>query len=104
MYSSIGLTALALRKVFQSLGLVAHGALELDDLRTRTGLTIDGLEVLNALADLVAEFVELFGRVLGLRKILVASAALNLHRKLYAFEPMLLLSAQVPKSAVQQVD
>jgi hypothetical protein len=82
---------------------LAHGALELDDLRARTGLTIDGLEVLNALADLVAEFVELFCRVLGLRKVLMTSAALDLYGKLDAFEPMLFLLMQVPKSIVQQV-
>jgi hypothetical protein len=77
-HGGVGLVALTLRELLEALGLVAHGALDLDNLITRAWLTVDRLGAAALSLDLVPKVSELFGRVFGLRKVLVAAAALDL--------------------------
>lgn len=59
---------------------MAHCALDLDDLIACAWLTIDRLGAAAFMLHLVAKIGELFGRVLGLRKVLAAAAACDLGR------------------------
>jgi hypothetical protein len=79
-HCGVGLVALTLRELLEALGLVAHGALDLDNLVTRAWLTVNRLGAAALSLDLVPKVSELFGRVLGLREVLVATAALDLGR------------------------
>jgi hypothetical protein len=79
-HGSVGLVALALRELLQAHGLVAHGALDLNNPIARAWLTVDGLGATALGFDLVAKVGELFSGVLGLRQVFVASTALDLGR------------------------
>jgi hypothetical protein len=101
--SSVGVASLRLCETLQSFSLVAHCALDLDDLvASRTPLAVDGLELLNALADLVPEIGELLGRVLCGRIALVASSALDLGRNGDPLEPAWGLDAEILMRLVEQ--
>jgi hypothetical protein len=67
---------------------MAHNALNLDDhVASRAPLAVNGLEVLEPLADLIAEICQLLRRVLCRRVAPVASSALDLWRDWDAFKP-----------------
>jgi hypothetical protein len=94
-HSSVGVGSLRLCKAFQSLGLVTHNALNLDDhVASRASRAVDGLAVLNALADLITEIGQLLRGVLGGRVALVAPSTLDLRRDRAALEPARGLDAE----------
>jgi hypothetical protein len=86
--SSVRLCALRLGEEFQSLGLAAHGALDLDLLLTGALVAVDGLVHLANVYDLPARVGELFDGELGLWEVLHAPAALHLHREWDALQPV----------------
>lgn len=83
---SVWLVALRLRKLFQSLRLAAHGALDLDDSRTGASHAVDGLGDGPIVLDVETCVCELFGGVLGLAEVLGAATTFYLLGKRNASE------------------
>jgi hypothetical protein len=81
-YRSVGYIALAPRERLESLGLVAHGALDLDDLVAASALlALRKVRVADIVLDLVAVVGQLLVRVPREHEVLAATIALNLGRK-----------------------
>jgi hypothetical protein len=87
-HGRVGLAALGLGILLQTLGLVTHGAFEFDNLLSGAIHALDGGCLATVIVNLIAKVGELLGGVLGRREVLVAAATLDLWRDRDAFEPV----------------